>query len=149
MRFRFSLFSLAAVLFLLVLFPATDRGYALDIPLPPLILPAPPPVVVIPGTYVYVVPDIDDDLVFFHDFWYRPYKGKWYRATYYNGPWVIIHSVPPAILGLPPGFRHVSPGHERIPYGHMKKNWRKWEEEKHWGENGKGKGKGKHKGRKH
>lgn len=135
------------VLFLLALFFAVDRGYAFDIPLPPLILPAPPPVVVIPGTYVYVVPDIDDDLVFFHDFWYRPYKGKWYRATDYNGPWVIIHSVPPPVLGLPPGFRHVPRGSERIPYGHMKKNWKRWEKEEHWHENHKG-GK-KHKGKKH
>lgn len=55
-------------------------------PLPPLVVPVPPPVFLIPGTYAYFAPDVDVDLIFFGGFWYRPYGGRWYRASYYNGP---------------------------------------------------------------
>ena len=41
---------------------------------------APPPVVVIPGTYVYMIPDIDTDVFFFSGYWFRSYGGHWFRA---------------------------------------------------------------------
>jgi len=120
----------------------------------------------IPATYVYFVPDVEVDILFYHGYWYRPHHGHYYRATSYNGPWVTIapSSLPRAISHVPSDFRHVPPGHERIPHGELKKNWKTWEKEKHWdnqghareakegngggkGDNkqGKGGGKGKHK----
>ena len=48
---------------------------------------APPDVVVIPGTYVYMVPDNDVDVLFYQGYWWRPYEGHWYRSDDYNGPW--------------------------------------------------------------
>ncbi len=106
----------------------------INVPLPTLEIGAPPAMVVIPGTYVYYAPDVSADIVFYHNYWYRPYGGRWYRATNYNGPWgfVAVNSVPTRVLYLPPDYRHMPPGQERIPYGQLKKNWRGWERERHW-----------------
>jgi len=95
---------------------------------------APPAVVVLPGTYGYFVPDADIDIFFYHNYWYRPYEGRWYRSRGYNGPWGFIepHRVPRFFMDLPPDYRHVRPGFERVPYGQFKKNWRKWERDKYW-----------------
>jgi hypothetical protein len=105
-----------------------------NVPFPTLEIDAPPAVVVIPGTYAYYVPDVDADIIFYQNSWYRPYGGRWYRARSYNGPWgfVSVNRVPAPLLHLPPGYRHMPPGHERIPYGQLKKNWRNWEREKYW-----------------
>jgi hypothetical protein len=95
---------------------------------------APPPVVLLPGTYGYFVPDVDVDIFFYHDYWYRPYEGRWYRSRSYNGPWVFIksHRVPKFFLDRPHDYRRMGPGYERIPYGQFKKNWKRWEREKYW-----------------
>lgn len=133
----------------------------IGIPLPPrLFVPAPPPVVVIPGTYAYFAPDVDVDLFFYHDHWYRPHGGIWYISGDYNGPWAHIEvgRVPRMLINPPAGFRNLPPGHERIPYGQLKKNWKTWEKERRWDRHEqrkalkqerkhkekKGKGKGKH-----
>ena len=60
-----------------------------NIPLPPVFLfPAPPEVVIIPGTYAYYCPDVHFDLFFYGGYWYRPYGGYWYRSVGYGGPWI-------------------------------------------------------------
>jgi hypothetical protein len=106
----------------------------IDVPLPVFEIPAPPAVVVIPGTYAYFAPDADVDILFYHNYWYRPYRGRWYRGLGYNGPWSFVPEtrVPGVLLHLPPGYRHMQPGYERIPYGQVKKNWRNWERERYW-----------------
>ena len=93
-----------------------------------------PDVVVIPGTYVYFVPSAQEDLFFYHGYWYRPHKNRWYRSADYNGGWVIISfdNMPSPVRDINPGFRRVPPGHEKIPYGQLKKNWKSWEEERRW-----------------
>ena len=56
-----------------------------NIPLPPpIIFPAPPQVAVIPGTNVYAVPDVKDDIFFYGGWWWRPWEGRWYRSHYYD-----------------------------------------------------------------
>jgi len=99
--------------------------------------PAPPAMVEIPETYIYVVPDVDVDIVFYHGYWYRPHSDRWYRATSYNGPWTLLSVglVPRTFKTLPPGYRSVKPEHERIPYQNVRKNWKKWEKERHWDSN--------------
>ena len=94
----------------------------------------PPSVVVIPGTYVYTVPDIGEEIFFFSGSWYRPYEGRWFRASSYNGPWVYCPDpkVPRALVELPPDHRAVPPGYRRIPYGELKKNWAGWERGRYW-----------------
>jgi hypothetical protein len=105
-----------------------------NVPLPGFVFPAPPAVVLIPGSYVYAVPDVDIDIIFYGGHWYRPHGDRWYRSASYNGPWGHIghHRVPAVIIGLPPNYRHIPPGHQRIPYGHLKKNWKEWETHRYW-----------------
>jgi hypothetical protein len=96
---------------------------------------APPDVVVIPGTYVYMVPDTNVDILFYQGYWYRPYEGRWYRSRDYNGQWNYLEtrSIPGGLRALPQDYRHrLSPGYERIPHRDVQKNWSKWEKEKYW-----------------
>jgi len=120
----------------LFLLPKSFAGVHVNIGvnLPVFRFAAPPEVVVIPGTYAYTVPDADVDIVFYRDYWYRPYGGRWYRSKGYNGPWgfVAVNRVPSVLLNLPPNYRHVHAGYERIPYGHFRKSWRGWERDRYW-----------------
>jgi hypothetical protein len=95
---------------------------------------APPEVVPIPGTYAYFVPGIDVDIFFYHGYWYRPFRGRWYGAQYYNGPWsfVVSSRVPSALFSLPPGWRRVPHGYHPIPHRDLRRNWERWERERHW-----------------
>jgi hypothetical protein len=106
----------------------------IGVPPPPVVIAEPPSVILIPGTYAYFVPNIDVDIIFYHGYWYRPYKGCWYRSRVYNGQWGYLAParVPHALLHLPPNYRHSPLRHEPIPYGHLKKHWYRWEKEKHW-----------------
>ena len=100
---------------------------------------ATPEVVVIPGTYVYMVPDIDVDILFFQGYWWRPYEGQWYRSRDYDGRWDYIEprDIPRGLRELPQDYRHrLSPRYERIPYRDVQSNWKKWEEEKYWDRRG-------------
>ena len=107
-------------------------------PLPPLIVPGPPPVVPLPGGTVYLAPDVGEDLMFHHGYWYRPYGGRWYRSSHYNGPWGFVEprKVPRPLNSLPPGYRSLPPGHQRIEHDDLKKNWRTWDRDKHWDKHG-------------
>ncbi len=95
---------------------------------------APPELVVIPGTYVYYVPDAEVDILFYHGYWYRPYEGRWFRANSYNGPWRIIREryVPGVLIKLPLDYRNMAPGYRRVPYGQFKRNWKRWERDRYW-----------------
>jgi len=109
-----------------------------NIPLPGLVIPAPPALIVIPGTYVYYPPDVDVDIFFYHGYWYRPYRGGWYIANGYNGPWRTVgpRYVPRALINVPPAHRRISSEHERLPYGTVRQNWRTWERDRHWDHRG-------------
>jgi len=116
--------------------PQSNAGVnvSINIPLPGLVLGAPPVMAVIPGTYVYVAPEADADLFFYQGYWYRPYDGRWYVSVDFNGPWgfLAFNRVPRALINLPPAYRSVPPAYPRMPYGMVRKNWRTWEEERHW-----------------
>jgi hypothetical protein len=104
---------------------------------PPFAFREPPPVVVIPGTYVYMVPDVDVSVLFYQGYWWRHHDNHWFRGRGHNGPWkyVTYERVPRAVVGLPHDFhryRHVANGHHRIPHGQYNKHWRKWERDRHW-----------------
>ena len=112
--------------------------------LPAIRFAAPPDVVVIPGTYVYMVPDIDVDVLFFQGYWWRPYEGHWYRSRDYRRSWHYVEPgrIPLGLRELPHDYRHrLSPGYERVPHRDVQRNWKKWEKEKYWdrqGEQGRG-----------
>jgi hypothetical protein len=96
-----------------------------NIPLPPIFaFPAPPQLVVIPGTYAYYCPDVDFDIFF--------YGGYWYRSASYGGPWVHIRMAPSVLLNLPPHYRIITRGERRIPYGELHRNWRAWQRGRYW-----------------
>jgi hypothetical protein len=110
-------------------------------PPPPMVIAGPPVVAVVPGTtYVYFVPGVREDLLFYRGYWYRPHEGRWFRARSYRGPWVYMdHSaVSPVLIDLPSDYRRIPPGHQKIPYGHVRKNWKQWEKEHHWDERANG-----------
>lgn len=99
---------------------------------PPYQFAAPPSVAVIPGTYVYVVPNTD--ILFYEGYWYRLYTGNWYWAPSYEGPWAYLPppNVPPALLEVPSDYSYVPPGYPVIPYMEFHANWGTWERERHW-----------------
>jgi hypothetical protein len=115
-----------------------NLSIGIGVPAPQVVIPAPPPVVVIPGTYVYFAPDVGVDIFFYHGYWYRPHHGYWYRARGYNGPWDNIEGrrVPHVVRNLPPDFRHSVRHHERIRHVDLQRNWKTWEQKKHWDRHG-------------
>jgi hypothetical protein len=115
--------------------PAPSPTYANQPPPPAYAIPAPPQVVPVPGTYVYFVPGISTDTLFYHGYWYRPHGGHWYRATGYNGPWAYIvpGMVPGPVIGLPPDFRRrVPPGFRPVRHAELVRNWERWERQRYW-----------------
>ena len=127
-----------AVLLLLVFVcqPAqagVDVGVGVSVGLPVVAFPAPPQVVVIPGTYAYYVPDVDADIVFYQGGWYRSWGGRWYRGRGYNGPWAVAgpRYVPAPLMRLPRDYRR-GVIYERIPYDNVHRHWRTWERDRHW-----------------
>ena len=116
----------------------SDAQVSIDVhigPPPPYAVPGPPQVIAIPGTYVYMVPGIAVDVLFYHDYWYRPHEGHWFRSKSYNGPWKYQKHVPKALMRLPPDYpiyREPPPEYSRVPYKQAKKNWKKWEKAKYW-----------------
>lgn len=111
-----------------------DVQVNISLPIPPLMFPAPPPLLPIPGAYVYYPPDVTVDIFFYHDHWYRPHGGKWYQAENYNGPWHPIHhrQVPRAVAGIPPSYRTFAHHHQKIPYHQVQRHHRTWEKDRHW-----------------
>src|SRR5690242_13743662 len=61
-------------------------------PPPPFVFSAPPPVVLVPDTRVYVVDsdECDYDVFRYGGYWYMDYDGYWYRAPRYGGPFRVI-----------------------------------------------------------
>ncbi len=137
------IFFLALLVFMPALVMAeVDVKVNVNIPLPPpIVFPAPPEVVVIPETYVYVVPDVNADIFFYGGWWWRPWQGRWYRSHYYDRGWVYYDRVPAFYRAVPPGWRNdyrdrrwheYEWEHRRIPHRDAEKNWRSWEKDKHW-----------------
>jgi hypothetical protein len=119
-----------------------EVNIGISIPLPPLIVFASPPeVVVIPETYVYVVPDSDVDIFFYDGWWWRPWEGRWYRSRHYGSGWVYYQRVPSFYARVPSGWRsdyrdHRWGGHQwdyqRIPHQQLQRNWSTWKKSNHW-----------------
>jgi hypothetical protein len=113
-----------------------------SIPLPPpIVFAAPPEVIVIPETYVYVVPEVQEEIFFYNGWWWRPWGGRWYRSRHYSSGWVYYQSVPSFYARIPSGWRndyrdHRWGGHQwnyqRIPHQQLQQNWSSWEKSRHW-----------------
>lgn len=108
---------------------------------PPIVFAAPPSLVVLPETYVYVVPDAEADIFFYDGWWWRPWDGRWYRSRDYASGWRHYRSVPSFYVQIPSGWRNDYRdrrwrGHEwnhrPIPHEQVKRNWNGWKKNKHW-----------------
>jgi hypothetical protein len=114
----------------------------INISLPPLIVfAAPPEMIVIPETNVYVVADLDADFFFYNGWWWRPWEGRWYRSRNYSSGWGYYQYVPSFFRAIPSSWRndyreHRWKGHQwnyqRIPHQQVQRNWSNWEKSKHW-----------------
>jgi len=81
---------------------------------PPVVFESPPNLITIPYTnHVYAVPDSEMDLYFWDGWWWRPWKGNWYRSRYYDRGWVYYNYIPTFFYSVDPG-------------------WRRYYREKHW-----------------
>ena len=108
---------------------------------PPMYFARPPELVVLPGSYVYVAPDVAEDIFFYNGWWWRPWRGHWYRSRSCNSGWAYYRNVPSFYRGIHPGWRddyreHRWQGHpwdhQRIPHQQLQQNWRGWEQNRHW-----------------
>jgi hypothetical protein len=130
------------LLALVLVFPISTMARSDRIPLPPRIsFAAAPQVVVIPGTYVYGVPDVDADMFFYQGWWWRLWEGRWYRSHNYNSGWGYYQNVPSFYNQIPSGWRNDYRNHrwggqqwnyQRIPHQQVQQNWSKWEKGKYW-----------------
>ncbi|MGZ4857585.1 MAG: hypothetical protein ACXVZU_04410, partial [Methanobacteriaceae archaeon] len=119
--------------------PPTVR-VAVPLP-PPIVFAAPPEVVVLPETEVYVVPSVPEEIFFFNGYWWRPWSGRWYRSLRYDAGWGVYGGVPGWYGGIYPGWRenyrlHSWGGHpwnyHHIAHGDLNRNWRTWHNTGHW-----------------
>jgi len=119
---------------------AVDIHIRIPLP-PPIVFAAPPQVIVLPETEVYVVPDILEDIFFYDGWWWRPWEGRWYRSRQYSSGWVYYPRVPSFYIIIPPNWRdnfrdhHWGGGawnHRYINYNDLRRNWRVWHNTRHW-----------------
>ena len=102
---------------------------------PPIAVAAPPAVVLVPGSDVYFVQEVEYDIFFYIGYWWSPRGDRWYRAREYNGPWRLIprRVVPPPVYRVPRDYRQVYVRERHIPYGQWKKEGRGHDRGEHGG----------------
>jgi WXXGXW repeat (2 copies) len=104
----------AAAAMLVAATSATAQDVKINIGLgvPPIVLTAPPQLVVVPGTSVSYAPDVQANLFFYQGRYYTVANGVWARAPAYNGPWAVIQigQVPPPVLAVPVEYYKIPPG---------------------------------------
>lgn len=117
----------------------------IGVPMPPHIeFSAPPRLVVVPETYVYVAPDVEEEIFFSDGWWYRPWEGRWYRSRHHNSGWQHYRSTPSFYSHVPNNWRNdYNERHWRgqqwniqpMPHTQVQKNWRSWKTNNHWERN--------------
>ncbi len=115
-----------------------------NVPLPPPIpFITPPNIVVLPGTDVYAVPDVKEELFFRNGSWWRHHGGHWYRSKYYDRGWAYYRDSPSWYRGIPRDWRdryrdHKWGGHAWNPpyinHGNLHNHWRggQWRNDHGW-----------------
>jgi hypothetical protein len=137
--FRTTLLALVLV-FPIPTMAVVDIGVRISLP-PLIVFATPPEVVVIPETYVYVVPDSNVDIFFYDGWWWRPWEGRWYRSRHYDSGWVYYQRVPSFYARIPSSWRNDYRDHrwggrpwnyQRIPNQQLQRNWSTWKKSNHW-----------------
>jgi hypothetical protein len=100
-----------------------------------------PSLVVIPGTYVYAMTDIGEDIFFHVGWWWRVWDGRWYKSRYYDRGWNHYSGVPGFYHEVDPGWRNFYRnrrwhGHpwecERITAPRVQQDWNRWQDSRYW-----------------
>ena len=132
------------LLLVLVAFPLPSRAevhVGINFALPPIVFGGPPELIVLPGTNIYVVPDVEADIFFYNGWWWRPWEGRWSRSRSYDSGWYRYRYAPPFYRHVPRHWRRDYRAHrwqgrrwdfERMPHHQVEKNWRGWEKSRHW-----------------
>src|SRR5438046_1227841 len=97
-------------------------------PPPAVVFPAPPRLVVVPGTPVYYAPGVEENVFVFRGHYYSFHNGAWFYAPTYRGPWRFVRAerVPVAVRRVPVKYYAIPPGHAKklhaahCPPGHAK-----------------------------
>lgn len=116
--------SLLAVLLAVgaIVLPITGAGAGVNVGInvgipapPPLVLPAPPRVVVVPNSPVSYAPGVGFNLFVYGGQYYTFHDGAWFYAGSHSGPWVFIPTerVPRPVIGVPAKYYKIPPGHAR------------------------------------
>jgi hypothetical protein len=89
-------------------------GIKVAVPPPPLVLAA-PPLVVVAGTPVHHVPTASFNLFVYQDRYYSHHNGAWFVAAGPRAPWtaIAIEAVPKPVLGVPVKHYTIPPGHAK------------------------------------
>jgi hypothetical protein len=90
-------------------------GIQIGTPPPPIVVHAPPQIVVIPGTSVYYAPAVEANFFFHSGRYYTYHEGAWFHAKTHNGPWsfVALEHVPRPVLAVPVAYYKIPPGHAK------------------------------------
>ncbi len=80
---------------------------------PPVVVAAPPQLMVVPGSRVYYAPDLSVDFFSYGGRYYTVHDGGWFVARSYHGPWtfVAVERVPRPVRVLPVAYYRVPPDH--------------------------------------
>ena len=128
-------YAIVALLALILAGPA-DAQVHVDIGIH---LPAPPPLVIVPGLpTVHYAPDAPVNL-FFYGGQYWVFNGGWYVSRTHDGPWILVDPrfVPRPVLSVPVRYYHVPPGHWRQWQPQAPPRWghewgREWADKRSW-----------------
>jgi hypothetical protein len=108
----FMLAAAVALLFWGASATASDIKINIGPGVPPIVLTAPPQLVVVPGTPIYYAPDVSANLFFYKGNYYTVANGVWAMAPAYTGPWAVIQigQVPPPVVAVPVEYYKIPPG---------------------------------------
>src|SRR5262245_32205497 len=94
---------------------------------PPVVFAEPPRLVVVPGTPVYYVPEVDANVFVYRTRYWSYHDDAWFYAPTYRGPWRVVEyaRVPRAVRAVPVKYYRIPPGHAKhlaahCPPGHAK-----------------------------
>jgi hypothetical protein len=120
-------------------------------------LPAPPSLIVVPGTPVYYAPRAPANVFLYGHQYYAFTNGGWYVGPNWNGPWVVVEPafVPVPVLRVPVRYYPVPPPQWRgwvrtAPprwEAHYGRSWRESGPERDWREKEEHWDRGRHEGR--
>lgn len=140
-KLLFEIFFLVLVLvFPLPARAGVDVGVNISLPLP-IVFVAPPHLIILPETNIYVVPAVEVDIFFYDGWWWRPWEGGWYRSRYYDSGWSYYQQVPSFYSSIPSDWRSEYREHrwrgnqwnyQPIPYQEVQQNWSVWQKSGHW-----------------